>query len=164
LRWDWIGSILEGMARQTLLLLLLLLPGLLLPPGLVLAVCPCQAMAAIAGACCASSEAVATATCCAERQPTCCASPSSPRPGDPQPASGGDAPTHRAKPCGCELRLPEAEDQAQAADATAFAVPALLVCTTPPWLQPPTPRRAPTLAAQVRPPPPDARRSLPLLL
>jgi len=168
------------MARQCLMLLLLLLPGLLLPPGLVLAVCQCRpARATTAGhgpasqaSCCADKPVPITATCC------CSAADSNGAFGDEGDTDDGNSddgntddgntddglPQHRAKRCGCELRLPDTEDPAPATEWLPIAGPALLSHPVLPWLQPPQLLHRASLAVQVRPPPPDARRNLPLLL
>jgi hypothetical protein len=136
-------------------LLLLLLPGLLLPAGLLLHVCRCAPppTAANAPSCC-SHEAPAAP---AER--ACCSSSTADR------GSGDERPTLRSDDCGCVwVTITDDQPDPTRPEPTLFAVPAALPGASSPL--PATSPRAHSshhVGAAIRPPP-DHQRSLPLRL
>ena len=142
-----------------LLLLLLALPGLLLPAGTVWHRCGCAQLLVERSGCCA--HATPRATC--ERPPAraCC-------------KAGNDlerspTPTLQADRCGCSW-LPLAEDQPTPTPPESLPLPPspLLACAAAfelPPLRAPRANRLPERgAATTRPPPPDHHRTLPLRL
>lgn len=141
------------MRSATLLLLLLALPGLLLPAGAWLHVCGCAApMAATPSACCAPADAAPEA---AER--TCCSAH-----GQPQ-----RAPRAADDDCRCEwIPLPDLGDEPSTPPTAPNAHALLIIASSPriavaPDFVPPAHRRwSPRL--QRPPPPPFACRNLPL--
>jgi hypothetical protein len=145
-----------------LLMLVLALPGLLLPAGALWHLCSCSAIERKEPSCCANRaappprEAAPVRSCCASKAKTPAESP----------AGCDDTPRVLADDCGCEW-IPLADEQ-----------PVRNTPEPPPvlWALPPQPAFAPTLAAAAptcvqawvvrasRPPPPDEQRSLPLRL
>ena len=81
---------------QTLLLLLLALPGLVLAPGQAFAVCLCDAVEA-AGSCCATVSADGCEG-CFELDPTALADLDSTSPDAPETGAHADAPRERLAP------------------------------------------------------------------
>lgn len=141
-----------AMRRAALLLLLLVLPGLLLPAGALWHVCGCAVpMSTSPAACCAPASVDEAAT------PSCCAGP---------PAHS-DVPALAADDCRCEWHaLPDLGDDGPAAPPTADTTPAApaaqrlavapLASAAPPIARVWSPRHQ-------RPPPhPFAARNLPL--
>jgi hypothetical protein len=134
------------------LLLLLVLPGLLLPAGARWHVCGCAApMSAQPAACCAPSSIDEAAT------PSCCA-------GAP---ARSDVPALAADDCRCEWRaLPDLGDDGPTASPPSDAAPALppqLRLAIAPWTVVAPPALRAWSARQQRPPPhPFAARNLPL--
>jgi hypothetical protein len=142
-------------------LLLLLLPGLLLPAGLWWHVCRCEPLPTATHACCgpdAPADA-GRAACCRHRRFVDAATPA-PQPGSPPQAASDD--------CGCVwLEVPHSPQQPSPPEP-APPLPCALAVAGParPWRLP-----APTLQAQPRahlvatsrpPPPPHRQRNLPL--
>lgn len=142
-----------------LLLLLLMLPGLLLPAGMLLHVCHCEALAErTVHSCCrhATTTAEAPRTCCHHR------------PATPAPRGGDGLPRASQDDCGCEwLPLPDA-GQDPLRPAAAFALPdaaPLPAGTVAAWPSAAAPAVRPHRPAACRPPPPpDRERNLPLRL
>ncbi len=143
------------MRAVTALLLLLMLPGLLLPAGVSLRVCLCPPATAGQPSCC--GEAAAPRSCCGH--------------GERSPAGDPDGDPERERTCGrgdCRCVWIQVPDDAQ----PTAPVPALEFATAPPPVfaavahvpaaAPPAHRRWP--AADNRPPPPDRQPSLPLRL
>jgi len=140
------------MRRAALLLLLLVLPGLLVPAGARWHVCGCAVpMSAQPTACCAPSSADEAST------PSCCAS---------APARS-EAPALAVHECRCEWRaLPDLGDDGPTAtppaDAAPAAPPELRLAIVPLAIVAPPALRV-WSAHQQRPPPhPFAARNLPL--
>ena len=136
-------------------LLLLLLPGLLLPAGLLLHVCRCAPppTAATAASCC-SHEAAAAPT---ER--ACCSSSTAER------GSDDDRPALRSDDCGC-LWVTITDDQPDPTrpEPAPFAVPvALPGANSPLPASSPRTSRSQHVVTATRPPP-GHQRSLPLRL
>ncbi len=133
-------------------LLLLLLPGLILPAGMLLHVCRCAPRA--------SAE---TRSCCAtEKQPerpACCRAHRGERPRAP----ASDEPRFEAR-CGCTwVPMPEPRFEPFVPDLATIAAPARASHSVPivvDWTHCPPPRAWPT--ADCRPPPPHRERNLPL--
>lgn len=146
-------------------LLLLTLPGLLLPAGLLLHVCRCEALAARATATCCQPDTSAAAS--AERSQQDCCRRSPVAPAAPREAGDAGVPTNGADPCACVwVPAPETR-QDQAPPDQPVAAPELGVLRAPLELLvwPASPPARNVLAAAVRaPPPPDHARNLPLRL
>lgn len=147
-------------SQATLLLLLLLaLPGLLLPAGTAWHRCGCAELLVERSSCCAHTAPREAP----QRQPAgaCCAR------GDDQERS--PAPVLRADRCGCEW-LPLAAEQPTPAPPEPLTPPPSppLCCATPFELPPlrtaPAHQQPDRGAATTRPPPPDRHRTLPLRL
>lgn len=140
------------MRRAALLLLLLVLPGLLLPAGARWHVCGCAVpMSAQPSACCAPAAATPDAP------PSCCAG---------KPARGAP-PALAANDCRCEWRaLPDLGDDGPATPPTADAAPAapvaLQFAVAPLAIAAPPIARAWSPRHQRPPPHPFAARNLPL--
>lgn len=149
-----------------LLMLLLALPGLLLPAGTLWHLCGCAAVERTVPSCCAKAAATTPRETAPVR--SCCAAkakaPAS-KPGG-HAEDGDETPHFAADDCGCEW-IPLADDQP--VRNTPKPPPVLLAL-------PPQPAFEPALAAASRqraqawvvrasrPPPPDEQRSLPLRL
>lgn len=145
-----------------LLSLLLALPGLLLPAGVLWHLCGCEERGLPAQSCCARANE--TPTPAVPVAPTavrsCCA-------GKAKAPSSNDTPHFVADDCACEW-LPIADEQP--VRNTPEPPPILLALPPQHAFAPPAAVAAGHAAAQSwtvvasRPPPPDARRSLPLRL
>lgn len=145
-----------------LLMLLLALPGLLLPAGALWHLCGCAAVERTVPSCCAKAGATTPRQAAPVR--SCCATKAK-APAE-SPSEGDETPHVRADDCGCKW-IPLADDQP--VRNTPEPPPVLLAL-------PPQPAFTPTLAVATpsrvqawvvrasRPPPPDERRSLPLRL
>lgn len=157
----------------SLLLLLLMLPGLLLPAGALWHLCGCaEPMPARTRSCCASADAMATATATAKRTPppsarVCCQGKVAPTPSDENRDDGDEPPRASADDCACRW-LPLGDDRP--APAPPGAGPQLALAPLParfPLSLPITDRIPPPdhrwSVAATRPPP-DHERSLPLRL
>jgi hypothetical protein len=147
-------------------LLLLLLPGLLLPAGLLLHICRCAETLSTPPAhdCCAPAATAVAAvdggSCCGHG--TAASAPTEPQPVEPPPDR---PPAARARDCGC-VWVPLADDQPEPArpDPSPVALveppaPGALVLPTPP-----APVRPHAVHSAYGRPPPDHQRSLPLRL
>lgn len=141
------------MRALSALLLLLVLPGLLLPAGVALRVCLCAWTTAEAPSCCAAHAQVAQPACCHHHEPA------------PAPDPGGERADARGD-CHC-LWIKAPDDRQPPAPLPAIAVhiapPPLVggITIAPPFVRHelhtcPAPRS--------RPPPPDHQRNLPLRL
>jgi hypothetical protein len=157
-------------AFRLLILLLALLPGLLVPPGLVVRYCRCapvRTAATTASSCCAAPTTPAEGSC-----PRCHADADRADPGPEQlrqaeqpwqPEQPGQ-PSATAKACACVWALPACDDAGglPPAQVAALLPPLQLAwqpkglpeCTAAAALSPPQRLRAP--------PPPDHERNLPL--
>lgn len=146
------------MRHAAAFLLLLVLPGLLLPAGMLLHVCRCEALVerTVRSCCQHETNTAAARTCCHHR------------PATPSPRSGEGLPRASQDDCGCEwLPLPDAgQDPLRPAagfalpDATPLPAGTVVACPSAaaPAVRPHRP------AACRPPPPPDRERNLPLRL
>ncbi|MFY9342165.1 MAG: hypothetical protein WAT39_06740 [Planctomycetota bacterium] len=145
------------------LMLVLALPGLLLPAGVFWHVCRCVSMAPAERSCCAqhtaapapasthATQSTSVAGCCCERGNL-----------PPQRDDG----TSASAPCGCTWIL-VGDDRADPAPLPVAPPPTMPPAEHCGWLPapaPPAPSHRAWLAAANRPPPPDTWRSLPLRL
>jgi hypothetical protein len=142
-------------------LLLLMLPGLLLPAGLLLRLCRCAEAAVAVASCCAVRGPSQAQACCAAHEPTAAADARS------APGERGDVPVAAStRPCGCVWIAPnEHKPDPAPPDVVAPAAPPLLpiaAVAVPPSAARPSHHTPP--AEPARPPPPDRRRNLPLRL
>lgn len=147
-----------SMRHAAAFLLLLLLPGLLLPGGMLLHLCRCEPTPGAAPyACCqqaAAHPATAAPRACCHRQPA----------GTPH----DEAPRAEADRCGCQwLPLPETRDDPAPPDLTP-PLPGPMTHAREPFavlLPTPLPAHRSWQAADSRPPPaPTRERNLPLRL
>lgn len=138
------------MARSPVLLLLLLLPGLVLPAGLLLRLCRCERPREPASCC---QVAAAEPSCCRHADPA----PPAPAPGAPDEAI--------APRCGCTwLQLGPDHPEPQRSDAAPVELPSALPTAAATLPEPVAAiDRAPTAWSWCRPPP-DHGRTLPLRL
>lgn len=159
------------MRWSSLLLLLMMLPGLVLPAGVLMRICKCASMAsaehAAVHSCCANHSCCAMVT--PEHQPTagCCGNDHRGMPGLDTPAfNKGDGASLRAVACKCQwVQITDQQPDSTTPQfsfpfggvpppiATAVLLPSLDCDALIPWP-----------AAETRPPPPDHARNLPLLL
>jgi len=141
------------MRRAAILLLLLVLPGLLVPAGAWLHVCRCVVpMQAVSEACCAPAAEF-------EAAPSCC--------GDTAKPTRAALPALAADDCRCEwLSLPDLGDDGAAApapsDASTLAPPLRRLAVVAPAAIVPPRARSWTPRHQRPPPDPFAARNLPL--
>jgi hypothetical protein len=149
-----------------LLMLLLALPGLLLPTGALWHLCGCAAIERTLPSCCAKAAAAAPREAAPVR--SCCAKPAKASTAAPAGGAedGDETPHFRADDCGCEW-IPLADDQP--VRQTPKPPPVLLALPPQPAFEPAQLATAPSrvqawVVRASRPPPPDEQRSLPLRL
>ena len=148
------------------LLLVLALPGLLLPAGALWHLCGCAAIEPTAPSCCAKRaspplrDAAPVRSCCATKAKTPADAPGG------SAEAGDETPHFAADDCGCEW-IPLADDQPV---RNAPEPPPVVMALPPqPAFEPAMAVAAPArvqawLVRASRPPPPDEQRSLPLRL
>lgn len=140
------------MRHAALLLLILVLPGLLLPAGFLLRICRCEPVPTVAACCAAHAEPAEHAGCCRHAQ----------RP----PAFPDDGlPRTHADGCGCIwLTLPAERPDPAPPGSDPLLAPAPAPLRIEPLPAPPTVVRTVVPRSQHVRPPPDHQRSLPLRL